>query len=146
MVCENFDAGWIDGAKIDNADWYSNNGPTIEQGEGVASSWGIGTSNNIFIWKTQAFNWADPSLAGVVFQLDFETDGSAQFDDDRVGWQTSNSDINSNLIFGVQLDNRAAIAELKATGTMSTIREMMMVGRRSSTWTVQVWREIAGIA
>ena len=37
--------------------------------------------------------------------MDFETDGSAQFDDDRVGWQTTDTNVGSNFIFGVQLDN-----------------------------------------
>ena len=91
LICEDFDTGWTDGAFIDNADWYSNNGPTIEQGEGVASSWGISPSGNIFIWKTQPFSWSDPSFSSAIFQLDFETDATAQFDDDRVGWQTTNT-------------------------------------------------------
>ena len=105
LICESFDAGWTDGAKIDNTDWYSNNGPTIEQNEGVAASWGISPSGNIFIWRSKSFSWADPSFESATFQLDFETDGSAQFDDDRVGWQTTNSNVGSDYIFGVQLDN-----------------------------------------
>ncbi len=105
-VCESFDTGWSDGARIDNANWFSNNaGPTIEQNEGVASSWGLGNSGTMFIWRTQAFHWSDPYFTGVVAQLDFETSATAQFDDDRVGWQTTNSDTNSDYAFGVQMDN-----------------------------------------
>ncbi len=106
-VCESFEAGWADGARIDNTNWFSNNaGPTVEQGEGVATTWGLSNSGTMFIWRTQAFRWSDPALTGVVAQLDFETGATAaQFDDDRVGWQTTNSDVNSNYAFGVQLDN-----------------------------------------
>ena len=95
MTCETFDTGWTDGAKIDNADWYSNNGPTIETGEGVAGTWGISNSGNIFIWTGESFSWADPTFESVTLQLDFETDGSAQFDDDRVGWQTVDNNVSS---------------------------------------------------
>ena len=47
LTCETFDTGWTDGANIDNADWYSNNGPTIETGQGVAGTWGVSPSGNI---------------------------------------------------------------------------------------------------
>ena len=42
---------------------------------------------------------------GVVVQMDFQTSGIGEFDDDRIGWMIEPNSMNSDLIFGIQLDN-----------------------------------------
>ena len=74
-------------------------------GHGVASSVGLDPAANIFTWNAQPFDWNDPSFLSVLLKADFQTDGSGQFDDDRVGWMTTANTINSTNFFGVQLDH-----------------------------------------
>ena len=59
LICETFESGWSDGAFIDNANWYSNNGITVENDFGVGGTWGLSNSGNIFTWIGQPFNWDD---------------------------------------------------------------------------------------
>jgi len=74
------------------------------QVNGVASSNGLAAANNIFTWSAHPFNWNDVDLEKVNVQMDFKSDGSGNFDDDRVGWMTTISNVTSSNFFGVQLD------------------------------------------
>ena len=105
LICETFESGWSDGAAIDNANWYSNNGVTVENNFGVGDTWGLSNSGNIFTWIGQPFNWDADETTGVVVQMDFQASGSGEFDDDRIGWMIEPNSLDSDLIFGIQLDN-----------------------------------------
>ncbi len=103
---ESFESGFTIGSKIgSNADWYDGgNGPVITSGNGVAGSVGLAAASNIFSWTAHPFNWNDADFLGVILQMDFETDGSGHFDDDRLGWSLYNNSVSSDEIFSVQLD------------------------------------------
>ena len=73
-------------------------------GNGVAGSTGLTAASAIFTWTAHPFDWNAPDFLGVNVQMDFQTDGSGHFDDDRVGWMISDDSTSSNNIFGVQLD------------------------------------------
>jgi hypothetical protein len=109
-ACEDFESGWSDGTRIDDINqpsgpqWYANNGPYVENDYGVGGTWGLASSGNIFTWVAHPFSWNASDLLGVNFQMDFKTDGAGGFDDDRVGWMIADDDVNSDYIFGVQMD------------------------------------------
>ena len=104
-VCEDFESGFAGANVGDHADWFDGgSGPVATAGNGVAGSVGLAPSGAIFTWTAHPFDWNAPDFVGVNFQMDFQTNGSGQFDDDRVGWMITDNDVNSNNIFGVQLD------------------------------------------
>ena len=61
-------------------------------------------ANNIFTRVAESFDWNAPDFVGVNLQMDFQTDGSGHFDDDRVGWMIADDTNSSDYIFGVQMD------------------------------------------
>ena len=103
---ESFESGFTIGSTIgSNADWYDGgNGPVITSGNGLAGSVGLSAATNIFSWTAHPFNWNDADFLGVILEMDFETDGSGHFDDDRIGWSLYDNGVSSNEIFSVQLD------------------------------------------
>jgi hypothetical protein len=102
---EDFNAFTVDQRVGSHADWYDGGGgPFIRASNGVAGSRGLEPAANIFTWVSHEFDWNDGSLTGVVIQMDFETDGSGHFDDDRVGWMIADDSVDSDYIFGVQMD------------------------------------------
>lgn len=107
-VLEDFESGYTLGAELRiHPDWFyedANSGPKPLAGIGVANSIGLSDGDRIFTWVTQPFTWSEASLTGVVLQMDFKTDGSAHFDDDRLGWMISKTDDDSIHIFGAQMD------------------------------------------
>jgi len=113
--CEDFETGYPLGSVIDNhADWFAGGaGPTIQAGIGVVGSVGLTNASQIFTWTAKPFTWTDPTVGGVDVQMDFQTDGSGEFDDDRVGWMISDSSTSSDYIFGVQLDNASGHLRLE---------------------------------
>ena len=108
MVCEDFESGYTLGAELrTHADWFyedGNSGPIPTAGIGVNSSIGLSNGDRAFSWVPHEFNWNDPTLVGVYFQMDYQTDATGTFDDDRLGWTISDTDDNSDWIFGVQMD------------------------------------------
>ncbi len=106
VICEDFEAGFTIGQPVgNNGEWFDDGGgPVVTAGAGVAGSVGLAPSPNIFIWTANEFDWSSKTLSSVVVQLDLQTDGSGVLDDDRVGWMISDSSVNSDLIFGVQVD------------------------------------------
>ena len=104
-VCEDFESGFAGANVGDHGDWFDGgSGPVATAGNGVAGSVGLAPSGSIFTWIAHPFDWNAPDFVGVNVQMDFQTNGSGQFDDDRIGWMITDNDVNSNNNFGVQLD------------------------------------------
>ena len=106
-VCEDFESGFTLGQTVGNhGDWYDGgSGPVVTAGNGVNGSIGLAPAGAIFTWTAHPFEWNAPDFAGVNFQMDFQTDGGGLFDDDRMGWMTTDSSTSSDYILGVQLDH-----------------------------------------
>lgn len=108
LDCETFDSGFtLDAQLRTHADWFyeaSSSGPVVSSNIGVDSSVGLTNGVIAFAWVAHPFNWNDGDLISVTFQMDYQTDGSGAFNDDRLGWTISDSDDSSNNIFGVQMD------------------------------------------
>jgi hypothetical protein len=86
-------------------EWYDSGfGPTVEDNVGCNGSTGLGTADNTAVWKAASFRWNDPTFERVHVGLDFQTDNSGHFDDDRVGWTISDVSTDSSNVFGLQLD------------------------------------------
>jgi len=102
---EDFESGYSLGQKIGtHSDWYDGgDGPTVTSGIGVVGSVGLSPANNIFNWVANSFNWSE--VTKVIIRMDFQTDGSGHFDDDRCGWTINSGSVNSADFFGAQLDN-----------------------------------------
>ena len=104
--CVTFDTGYTLGQVVGaHADWFdAGAGPVVTSGNGLAGSVGLASANDIFTWTARPFNWNSSEVAGVNLQMDFQTDGSGDFDDDRMGWIITNTSVDSTNFFGVQLD------------------------------------------
>ena len=104
--CVTFDTGFTIGQTVGaHADWYDGGaGPVVTSGNGLGASVGLAPAANIFTWTNRPFNWNSPDLAGITLQMDFQTNASGQFDDDRMGWMTTDTSVDSINTFGVQLD------------------------------------------
>jgi uncharacterized repeat protein (TIGR02543 family) len=106
LQCETFESGFTLGQMVGaHEDWFDDGGgPVVTAGNGLAGSIGLAPASNIFIWTGQKFWWTAGGLQSVTFQMDFQTDGSGLFDDDRAGWMITEDDVSSSNIFGAQLD------------------------------------------
>ena len=106
MICESFNT-YTPGSTIGSyTGWYDGGaGPVVTAGNGVASTVGLAAATNIYNWTAHSFNWNDPTFLSVTFQQDFRTDGSGNFDDDRLSWTINGTSTSSNNQFGVQLDH-----------------------------------------
>lgn len=74
---------------------------------GVGGTQGITTGSNStqINWTSHPWNWADLSVNDrVIARMDFQANGSGQFDDDRVGWVVASNQTSSSYHFGTQLD------------------------------------------
>ena len=103
---EDFEVGFTGTAIGNHADWGpSGAGPTPTAGSGLLSSVGLPKHGNIFTWTAHPFDWSDAGFPGtVVVKMDFKTDGSGRFDDDRVGWMINRPTTRSTNIRSVQMD------------------------------------------
>ncbi|MDY6839027.1 MAG: DNRLRE domain-containing protein, partial [Thermodesulfobacteriota bacterium] len=111
-VAETFDTGFTLGQTVGtHSDWFDNGGgPVVTDVNGCGGSPGLAPAGNIFIWTADdhEFDWNDPDFAGIRLGMDFQTDGNGSndyFDDDRLGWMITESEVGSTNIFGVQLDD-----------------------------------------
>jgi uncharacterized repeat protein (TIGR02543 family) len=108
VVCEDFESGYTPGNELrTHADWFyedGHSGPIVTAGIGVDGSIGLSNGDRAFTWVAHEFNWNDPDLLAVWFQMDYQTDADGTFDDDRLGWSISNTDDSSDWIFGIQMD------------------------------------------
>ncbi len=105
-ICADFETGYTLGQTIGtNTGWYDGgSGPVVNSGSGLGGSVGLAPATNVFTWTAHPFNWNATDFLGVDFQMDYQTDGSGQFDDDRLGWMINNASVDSVNQFGVQLD------------------------------------------
>jgi hypothetical protein len=84
--------------------WYGSGTPVVTSGIGVSGSIGLAPGQQIFTWTAHPFDWNAADFLGVNFQMDFQTDGSGHFDDDRVGYMITDANYDSTNYLGVQLD------------------------------------------
>ena len=106
LVCETFDAFTVGANVGSHADWFDGDGgPIVNAAGGVALSQGLDPAGSIFTWMAQPFFWDDSATTGYKASMDFQTSATGQFDDDRIGWMIDPNSTDSDLIFGVQLDN-----------------------------------------
>ncbi len=105
-VCESFNTGFTLGQVVGaHADWFdSGTGPVVTSGNGLTGTVGLAPGSSIFTWTAHPFNWNDPAFESINFSMDYQTNASGQFDDDRLGWMTSSTSADSANFFGVQLD------------------------------------------
>jgi len=96
---ESFTAGQPVGS---NADWA--HGPNVNAVDGVAGSQGWDNSGTPATWTGVTFDWTDPLLTGYTVGMDFRTDGSGRFDDDRIGFSINNPTTSSSNVMSVQMD------------------------------------------
>ena len=106
LVCETFNA-FTPGSTIGTyTGWFSDgSGPVVTAANGVAGSNGLAAGSTIFNWTAHPFNWNAADFQKVILQGDFKTDGSGNFDDDRLSWTINGTSTSSNNQFGVQLDH-----------------------------------------
>lgn len=106
MICETFESGFSLGQMIgSHPDWFDGDvGPSVNAGIGSGGSSGLTPGENVFIWAGHPFDWNAPDFQGLTLQMDFQTNEEGKFNDDRIGWTINNADINSDFVFGVQLD------------------------------------------
>ena len=106
LMCESFNA-YTAGSRIGTyPGWFSDTtGPVVTASNGVANSTGLAAAGGIFNWTAHPFNWNAADLQKIILQGDFKTDGSGNFDDDRLSWTINGTSIESNNQFGVQLDH-----------------------------------------
>ena len=110
---ETFDTGFAGAPVGSHADWGPDGaGPTATTGSGVAGSVGLPADGLIFTWTAHPFDWSTGLAVGdsVVSQMDFQTDGSARFDDDRVGWMIGMPTTSSSNIMSIQMDPGGTVA------------------------------------
>ena len=96
----NGQGGWTDTASANNYQFVAGGaGGTV----GVNQGGGSQQMN----WTAHPWNWGTSVAVGesVVVGMDFQANGSGQFDDDRVGWVLASNAGSSSSHFGVQLDN-----------------------------------------
>ena len=107
-VCDDLESGYTLGQELrTHPDWFyeaANSGPIPQAGIGVSGSVGLTNGTTSFTWVAHPFDWNDPTVTGVWFEMDFQTSSAGTFDDDRIGWTISDTDDSSDLIFGVQMD------------------------------------------
>jgi hypothetical protein len=106
LICETFNAFTPGSAIGTYAGWFDGgSGPVVTNANGVAGSTGLAPATNIFTWTAHPFNWNAADFQSVTVQADFKTDAGGYFDDDRIGWMTTSTSVDSTNFFGVQLDN-----------------------------------------
>jgi hypothetical protein len=108
VYCEDFEVGFAGSNVGDHPDWFDDDsGPVATAGGGVGNpaSVGLAASPTVFTWTAHQFEWADPNIAGVNFQMDYQTGSDGQFDDDRCTWNIDGASTSSANLFGAQLDH-----------------------------------------
>jgi len=103
---EDFESGFDIGQPVgNNSAWFdAGGGPLVTNGIGFGGSVGLAPASNIFTWTAAPFDWNDPSFFGFTAYADFQTDGSGNYDDDRIGFMITDASAHSSNIFGVQLE------------------------------------------
>ena len=123
--------GWFDGT--------DNNGCDVTAGIGIGPSplVGIAPGQWIFTWTANEFNWNDAEFTDATFEMDFQSNGSGQFDDDRLGWMITNTSNDSTNFFGAQLDTTdGGIVTYwrNSAGDRVQTRIVALSGIKNNTW------------
>jgi len=109
IYTENFESGFTLGADVgEHADWFDgtdDTGSDVTAGIGLLGSIGLAPGSTIFTWTAHPFSWNAPDFQQVNLQMDFQTDASGLFNDDRLCWNIDADDYASANVFGVQLDH-----------------------------------------
>ncbi|MCX5653465.1 MAG: PEP-CTERM sorting domain-containing protein [Planctomycetota bacterium] len=106
---DNFDS-YPTGQLNGNDGWTDSGGNNyqIVAGAGVAGTQGVnkGGGSQQMNWTGHPWDWATLAVGDkVIARMDFQANGSGQFDDDRVGWVLASNPGSSSYHFAVQLDN-----------------------------------------
>jgi hypothetical protein len=137
---EDFDSGFTLTQTVGaHAEWYDDGGgPVVTGGSGVSGSVGLAPGIDIFTWTAHPFIWNTTEFRGVIVQMDFQSDNSAGFNDDRIGWMTTESNVDSSNFFGVQLDNsqggRIVTCWQDSSGTPIQTPIVGLTGIKANTW------------
>jgi hypothetical protein len=107
---DNFDS-YAAGSYVNGQGGWTDTGSTTYQivgGGGAGGTRGItynSSGSHQINWTGHPWDWADLSVGDkVIARMDFQANGSGQFDDDRVGWVVASGATSSSYHFGVQLD------------------------------------------
>lgn len=81
----------------DTDPWWGQSGtsddPIIQAGAGVGGSVGLSAAARNFHWVARPFEWKDPTIAGVIIRMDFQTPGNTGDSywpfRDKIGWTTN---------------------------------------------------------
>ncbi len=111
---DNFDS-YAAGSLVNGQGGWTDTGSTTYTtvgGGGAGGTQGISinsSGSHQINWTGHAWDWGTSVAVGesVVVGMDFQANGSGQFDDDRVGWVVASGATSSSYHFGVQLDNTA---------------------------------------
>lgn len=108
---DGFDS-YANGSNINGQGGWTDTGGTsykLVGGGGAGGTQGIsfGSGSQQINWTAHPWDWGTSVAVGesVVVGMDFQANGSGQFDDDRVGWVVASGASSSSYHFGVQLDN-----------------------------------------
>ena len=114
VYTDNFDSYAAGSNLSGQGGWTDTGGGTAYKtvsGGGAGGTQGIttGAGSTQINWTGYLWNWGTSVAVGesVVVGMDFQANGSGQFDDDRVGWVLASNATSSSYHFGVQLDNSA---------------------------------------
>jgi hypothetical protein len=91
--------------------WVADGSPvlSVAAANGVGGGAGVASGQNPAVWTSKPFSWTNDVAVGqqYIARMDFQASGntvSTAFDDDRIGWTTSNT-TSSTYDFGIQADN-----------------------------------------
>jgi hypothetical protein len=144
---DNFDS-YAASSLVDGQGGWTDTGTTKSYqtvaGGGAGGTQGINNSpsgSNQINWTAHPWNWANLSVGDrVIVSMDFQANGSGQFDDDRVGWVDAANASSSSWHFGVQLDNTDAGGGLvtyyrtSSTNPKNSIIPWANLGASGSNW------------
>jgi hypothetical protein len=110
--------------------WVNDGSPvlSVAAANGVGGGAGLSSGQNPAVWGSKPFSWTNDVGVGqqYIARMDFQASGSTlstAFDDDRIGWTTTNG-TSSTYNFGVQADNTdqggAVVSYWKISGTTYT--------------------------
>ena len=151
LATDNFDSYVAGSAVHGQGGWSQSNGGSGTNDYRTVGGGGAGGTNGInncpsgsyqLNWTDYAWSWADLAVGDkAIAKMDFQTDSSGNFDDDRIGWvMTSNAD-SSSYHFGVQLDRSDAGGGLVTyfrTMTGSNIKNLLIakatLGATANSW------------
>ncbi|MCX6924991.1 MAG: Ig-like domain-containing protein [Verrucomicrobia bacterium] len=109
---------------------------TVIDAGGVAGTKGLSSSGTIFNWKGQPFQWSTLAAGTkLTMSLDFQSDASSKFDDDRVGWTiTPDASTSTGSQLALKLDNNQEGGMVLYHNSTRTPALNALSGIKASTW------------